>query len=423
MIIIEWIFGLLTTVIFYNSINRIMKSTSKSISDYVIVTIYILNCLPVLLDITLGVPNYPSYYYDFTIAQAKNEVRLVYDLYIFVIIVSLAYYAKRANSNNSCNEENNPLGRKSEIFSKGFVATLLLLLPMLHVLLSPYLLGYLTEYGQASQRGAPVDFGNQNAIFCLISIVIFCQMFFSREGKRSDYLILLLYIFVIVWLNGKRNIVLILAMFFTYYYNNSIWRDKHKINLKLSGIIFLFLLLIYSTNYLIETKGSIGDSWDEVYTASRIDFGRDDVTKFVINRETFEQNPIQDYRLQGLLANVLMFVPRVIWEDKPYPHYRYLTAELVNLSPQTIHFGMTPSIIEQVISDFGILGYPICVLFLIWLCKYTDKQKNVSRKMLLLMLILGSLSMSMDYVAIYVLIYFIFAIFDLINRNRIELRS
>ncbi|MGA4516276.1 hypothetical protein ACPA0F_03255 [Solibacillus silvestris] len=415
MIIIEWIFVILTTFISLISLRRIINSVSKSIADYVLTAIYLLNCFPVLLDLIYGIPNYQSLFSSFTIAQMKNEVRLVYDFYIFSIMLSLGLYAKYVHSkrkNYSLSLDNT---RNTLIFKS--ICIFLILLPFLHVLFSPYSLNYILEYGSAGLRGIPPEFSELNALFGLLSIIFFCLLFFSRKGRKSDYLLLMLYSFSLVWVNGKRNIVLILAVFFLYYYNNSKWRENHKINLKLLTAVFIIFMLSFSTNYLINTRGSIENTWDEIYTASRIDFGRDDVTKYVINMETFEGNPIQEYRLQGLIGSVFMYFPRILWEEKPYQHYRYLTAKLVGGDPATIHFGMTPSIIEQAIADFGNFGYPICVLFLLLFCRYADKQKSTFRKAILLMLILGALSMSMDYLAVYIVIYFSLVLLGLLVKG------
>lgn len=421
MIIFEWIIVLITTYTFLCSLSRITNGTTKSVSDYVILTLYVMNCFPIFLDLVFGVPNYPNSLYKLTIAQLNNKVRFVYDIYILFVILILGIYSNFANKNNTSTSNSIDYKNQYNLFSNKFF----LFLPFLHVIFSQYLLKYLTIYGSAAQRGVSSEFEYLNAMFCLVSILAFCQRFFLREGKRSDYLILLIYSFLIVWINGKRNIVLVLFLLFVYYYNNSKWKEKHKINLKLLSFLFVILLLIYSTAYLVEARDSITYNLDDIYTMIRIDFGRDDVTKFVIDMESFKNIPIQEYRGQGLLATVFMFVPRVIWNNKPYPHYRYLTAKLVDLNPATVHFGMTPSILEQAIADFGHLGYLVCIIFLIVICGYIDKQKGIYNKALLLILILGLLSMSMDYLMIYALIYIILKIMDLLRtltKQRIIMR-
>jgi hypothetical protein len=371
-----------------------------------------MNCFPVFLDLILGIPNYQPYFYEFTIAQSKNEVRLVYDIYVFFIVLSLGLYSNYSYKNYKVNNNIASLDKVSKLFA----SKILILLPFIHILFSPYAMDYIMIYGQALQRGATTEFGNLNALLCLISIIAFCQSLFPRKGKKSDYFILAFYSFLIIWINGKRNIILILASLFIYYYSNTIWKNRHKINLKIFSIVFVISLVLYSTFYLVETKGTINFAWDEIYTMARIDYGRDDVTKFVINMESFEDDPIQEYRAQGLVGTLFMYVPRSIWEGKPYSHYRYLTAKLVGLDPETIHFGMTPSILEQSIADFGNLGYPICLLFLILFCRYTDKQNNLFLKSLLLILILGALSMSMDYLGIYIVILILVLVLSYLRR-------
>ena len=64
----------------------------------------------------------------------------------------------------------------------------------------------------------------------------------------------------------------------------------------------------------------------------RVDFGRDDVVKYVISEEFFKHKMILDYRLQSIISLLLFFIPRSIWPTKPYPHYMYLTGHLLNLN-------------------------------------------------------------------------------------------
>lgn len=129
----------------------------------------------------------------------------------------------------------------------------------------------------------------------------------------------------------------------------------------------------------------------------RINFGRDDVTKFVLYREIIEHNPILNYRGETFLSTIFMLIPRGVWPNKPYPHYRYLTAALFGTTIYNIPGGMTPSLFEMSISNFGVLaGMSISIFTIIYICNIADKCKSIPRKAIYLLLVTALLTQSID---------------------------
>ena len=59
-------------------------------------------------------------------------------------------------------------------------------------------------------------------------------------------------------------------------------------------------------------------NFDSVYDMLRVDFGRDDVIKYVIYKEFFKQNHILDYPGQSFFSTLFIFIPRIIWPSKPF---------------------------------------------------------------------------------------------------------
>ena len=152
----------------------------------------------------------------------------------------------------------------------------------------------------------------------------------------------------------------------------------------------------YTLLYKINTINSLRII-DSLYLAFRIDFGRDDVTKFVLYKEIIEKQPILNYRGESLIATFLFFIPRSLWINKPFPHYRYLTAALYNTQILDIPAGMTPSIFEMSIANFGvILGIIFTLIFLIFCIKISDNEKSIVLKAMYLIMIIGILTQSMD---------------------------
>lgn len=408
MIISDYILVIISTYLALIAYKEIVYSQSTNLYNYAILIIYILNCTPVFMDIVFGIPTYPVWYSGFTMSQGNPVVRLIYNVYIIFVLGGLFLFNSRMRNKSTYQI----LGSKKFVLNK-FWLYLGTLLPFIHIVLSPYISNYLV-YGQITNRNIPVKFNNINASLILVSIVCFSELFF--KGKRKSLVLFLLFNFLIIWINGKRNILIILLFLYMFYYNSYINKKNNylKYIVPLAGIA----IVLFSVFYLIQTRKSIDANFEDMYLNYRIDFGRDDVTKFVIYRELIEKNPIHDYRLQGLISILFIWIPRSIWLNKPYLHYRYLTAELVNLTPTTIHFGMTPSILEQFISDFGWIGIFLTPIILIILLNYSNNRLTVLEKVILLLLIINLLSMGFDYMLIYFIFIVIYRL--LVNLTKIS---
>ena len=150
MIVFELIIVIITTYIFGRSLSRILNGTSNSISDYVLLALYILNCFPVFLDLVFGIPVYQNYFYKFKIVQLDKRVRLVYDIYILCIVIILGLYSNIFNKKGKeiDNNYSDYKGLKNFFSNKFFI-----FLPFIHILFSPYLVNYFTIYGTATKRG------------------------------------------------------------------------------------------------------------------------------------------------------------------------------------------------------------------------------------------------------------------------------
>lgn len=401
VIFIEWILIGVSTLIFYNSLNKLMSYKSKSIVDYIILIIYIFNCLPIFFDKIIGPPQYNEWFFNFEVAMSTESVNVIYSLYILFAISSLAIYGKY----QSFKEQEKIYHKNSSLLFNNNVLPFIILLPYIHVLLSGQLSSYFM-YGTYNARGISSSFYQLNIILIFISIFAFCCYFFSKNLQKKDLLLLIIYGLSIAWLDGKRYIIVTLGIMFLFYYLNSLNANLLRIKLKRSVFILILVFISFNILYITSVKTIADSSLESVYTSFRIDLGRDDVTKFVIYKEVIEKDSILEYRGQSFLATLLVLVPRDIWLDKPLPHYRYLTSELYETaSPLNIHSGITPSFFEMSIANLGIkIGIPFAILFLLIITWLIDKVKSVSRKSLYLLLVIGLLTQSIDALIAYIVI-------------------
>lgn len=389
----EWILIITSSILFIKSFNRILNYNSKSVADYVMLVIYVFNCLPVLLDNLVGIPKYVSWFYKFKLALENDTVSIIYSLYILASIISLAFYLKRKNRNSV----NDVYSHNNSILFNNRILPIIILLPYMHILISGNTSSYFI-YGTMSSRGLANNFYQMNTFLVFISIFAFCCLFFSKNRSIKAYLFLLLpYAFSIAWVDGKRYIIVTLIITFLYFYLNSINARMKKIPIKSVFLFIAFGFLIFNFIYALYVKPIATNSFDSMYSSYRIDFGRDDVTKFVLYREIILEEPILEYRGETFISTVFTFVPRDIWPSKPYPHYRYLSAELYDTSIFDIPSGMTPSLYEMSVANLGVtLGMIFTIGILILACLWADNSKSVPRKAIYLLIIIGLLTQSID---------------------------
>lgn len=399
--VFDWILVMISTIFAYKSAKRLFNYKSTTIADYIMLIIYVFNCLPILLDLTLGIPPYyimPWYSY-FNVALNNDTVRLTYSIYILISISILNLYIVRKKHISKIIY----IQSKSVIFRKG-ILFFFIILPFIYILLSGSLPNYL-KYGSASARGVSNTSYEFICIFELIGLFAFCCWFFSESQKPKNYVWLTLYGTLIAWIDGKRYIVVTIILMFLFFYLNSSYAIKKRVPIKRILLVVSSLFILYYFVYAIVVKPTAMITFESLYLSFRVDFGRDDVTKFVLYRELIENNPILEYRGLTVLSAIFMLVPRSIWPNKPYPHYRYLTAELFGTTVYNIPAGMTPSLYEMSIANFGVIaGMAISITLIVYVCYIADKSKSIPRQALYLLLLTALLTQSMDAVTAFIVL-------------------
>ena len=149
-------------------------------------------------------------------------------------------------------------------------------------------------------------------------------------------------------------------------------------------------------------------NFDSVYDMLRVDFGRDDVIKYVIYEEFFKKNHILDYPGQSFFSTLFIFIPRIIWPNKPYSHYQYLTSSILGLPISKLPAGTTPCWYEMTLCNFGYFGYLVGIFGLIGFCYFADGMKQTKSKSLVFMLILVLLTQNTDVYVVYILFIFMY---------------
>ena len=392
-----------STIVMYKSFVLVTSYRSKSISDFCILLLYMFQILPVLMDYIIGRPQYKTWYEDFRIAIDNDYVSIIYDIYILILFFSLNLVSKKARM----------LYDEQNLEIKYAIPDLFLWLmvwaPYLYIILSGTAGKYLF-YGSSGARGLSADVTTVVSNLIILGVFSSQILYFKNKRNLMNALLLFLYSFTIIWISGKRYIVATIVFCFFYMYIVNKKKEKHQLNAKYIMIFSVVAIIVYSVYYITNIKVTSNGTWQDTYAMTRIDFGRDDVVKFTIMREYFQRDHILEYPLQTIISTVFMIVPRKIFPNKSYPHYRYLTASLYHTTVLSIPAGMTPSILEMFISNFRYLGMPLCIIFLCWFCKKADREINIEGKFVYAFVLMGMLTQNMDALIFifYVWIYLVF---------------
>lgn len=412
-ICLDWILILLSTYVLFKAVNRMVLRPNASIGNYAILITWAFCCLPILLDYLIGRPKYETVYWykPFIEPMANDEVSITYDLLILATIIALHFY---------CNgHERKGSSVRALAWSTGLswikpLVFVIVVSPFAYVMVSG-LLPYFLVYGDPGTRGMPEGANTMVTALLLLSIIAFSTWFFEKKKfKLTDIGIFILYSFAIAWVAGKRFVIALLIIVYLYYYLNRDLPRKRRKQLLYVLPALLCSLVIFSGFYLVGVRPLSDTSFTSVYEMLRVDFGRDDVTKYVIYQEFFLNNHILDYPGQTFLSTFFVWVPRAFWSAKPFQHYQYLTSSILDLPIPDLPAGTTPCWWEMSLANFSYVGYFVAIAGVLLLVTLADRAKAVSTRATALVLVIALMTQSIDaYVSLVLLliVQYLFSIF------------
>jgi hypothetical protein len=196
-----------------------------------------------------------------------------------------------------------------------------------------------------------------------IAVLSACGLILAGE-KRPAYLIpICVFTFAALWLNGKRNIVILATVLILL--SLRIRGILSKRGVYLFGLVGLAGFLGYSQWYQGRYR-PIVSSFDTYYEMARMDFSRDADIRMALYAELEEvASPILGYRGQGLLFDLFFFIPRSVWEDKPLPYYFYITSTALQEPRVYRTWGIATTFLSEAIANLGLAGLIVGPLFII----------------------------------------------------------
>lgn len=379
--LLNWLTFAWLLILTIASIRQIVKGQRHSV--YWVIPVLFLFCgLPLLLDETIGHLNYNNEP-GFALASADELTNILYCLYIAVVPVIWLWVGKsKVNSSYPMSIRTIPDGFAMEVEQLNVIHRVvlfaMLVCPLLMVLFSSYSTEYLTFYETARFTNVFEPIRSYISIACFLAIMAGCYLLaksppliYGRWPSSKSVILLAPWMLIAVWINGKRGAVAVLAfLLILALRHRGVLRGLKTYILLASSLI---IVLTFSVFYQFHSERL--DT--TLYENARIDFGRDHTIKMTIFAELHpETMRILEYRGQSILFNLIAFIPRKLWPEKPLLYAQYFTSAMFLVEPQPWDWGMTTCWLEEAIANFSWLGMLIGPLLMGIIFRAGDSTKS-----------------------------------------------
>ncbi len=290
------------------------------------------------------------------------------------------------------------------------------LIPIVIALLVPSYRGNFLSYGA---RYTMSNVAEIPAFILGIGSVAFVFYLLHIDNKRRIRNIFSIVLaFLTVYLRGSRAIIANMMVMSMYAFLLS---DKIEFKKLFKIILFLvpFCFLLFYLYHLLFRNSS-----ESFYSYYSIDFSRDYTTIFSIYAQTHGIE-VLEYAGQSILFCLLFWIPRRIFEGKPFPFPTYMTLALLGTPikyAKNLTMRTTTNIFSEGISNFGIvLGTLFIVIVILIVLRVIDSTKSISFKFL--WIYIGFDILVLDFANwIYPVLFMllVFVIFDYIYDRKVE---
>jgi hypothetical protein len=342
--------------------------------------IFVLFCGgPILLDLTYGAPEY-SYQWGFIVSQFDRTTNLVYLGYLAVIPIILELFGGRTAAGGL----REPIVLDLVRWPRVAAWAAMLALPA-SLLLAPRPELFL-QYASALQD--PTAQGNALyyiivSLVAVLAIIAAVLVLAARSTWPIERVLAAPLLVLALWTHGKRSSVALAALLLLYL----LWMRGTLRGTRFIGVALAVGLGLGAFSYLYQTRvREVGAEEQDrtrsrqsskFYVNLRIDFGRDAVIKQAIYGELHpERLRILDYRGESLVFYGLFFVPRRLWPNKPFPYAVYATAAMMHAPVRDYRWGITTSILDEAIANFGWLGLLLGPLVPARVCAIGDRRRS-----------------------------------------------
>lgn len=315
-------------------------------------------------------------------ALTDNQTSSIYNYYIgtVLLIFLIASYRVKKDINLSASMIDSFYQKIDK--NKAYLLVFLLVPIFLAVLSKDY--SYYMEYvnrarseGNYLQQLARKMATLAMPVFAMLSALCMRNILRGKKISGSFFLILILLMLFVadVYIHGKRSSV----ASFTFFWILLVVLTK-QLSIR-GGILFLTLILFIFYGFMLFYGKNIEGATTafDIYQGLRIDLSRDYGTKFVIFHELLNDNYVLPYKGASFHFLSTFYIPREMWESKPWPYAVYVTNSFFgNFGEANLYgWGLTTSILMELISNTGWFGLIIFPVFYVWAIKKLEKTSSL----------------------------------------------
>ncbi len=329
--------------------------------------------VPAALNIFAGVPHY-RFFIDFNTAATNLDVQFVYAFYVCGAPVLWTWMGR---ARGDCSVQRVAPRKLDMLRRVRWALYLVAWSPALLLIGAPSPAMY-ANYAMVLVASLPDDVKTYNAYVAAATVLSALSIAGVLRTARNLTLAALAWmppLLVSIWLNGKRNIVLIaLLSIFVVLVDRGIlngWK------LGVSAAIALLGFVAYTVTYQAVFRYTGDRTENDNYEALRVDFGRDHGIKRAILAEfDSNQRPILEYRGESVLFWVTAFIPRQTWPEKPWPYAVYATSAAIGITPRDLGWGITTGWLEEAVANFSWAGFLLGPLAIALVCRFGDESRD-----------------------------------------------
>ncbi len=348
-----------------------------SSNDIALITLWVFYAVPlvILAAYDQGPELFPPM---LTIATQNTQTAWIHAPFL-MFVASLLILSRKPSAYKNFNSTFG-VGFKADVIFLYPLSFMLLVLCIYLVISSPEPSSYL-EYGLYSRAQTrhlvSYDMAAWHAwITTLATLCILCSgvLLMVQAHRKNIPALLFTYIPVVslaAWFNGKRNAVA-MGLFFILL----VVGLKKNLSTGLKVLLVIFLLVAFTcySSWYQARRGLDGVNTVESYL---LNFGRDHCLRLAIFTE-LNGDEILEYRGQSFVFDLLAFIPRSFWPEKPWPYATYFTSKAFgNRDLHVYGWQVTTGIFDECISNFSWAGLVIGPLIVLCLCRINDKDPRL----------------------------------------------
>lgn len=333
---------------------------------------------PILLDLTLGPPEY-SYQWGFIVSQFDRTTNFIYLGYLALIPILLELFGGRGAVGGVIA----PITLELRSWPRVAAWATLFALPT-SLLLAPrpeLFLRYASAIRNPTEQGSILYF-LVISLVATLAVIAAVLILAARDSRSIERVVAGPLLALALWTQGKRSSVALASLLLLYL----LWMRGTLRGARFIGVALAVGLAVGSFSYFYQTevrdipggeREHVSRQASTFYVNARIDYGRDAVIKQAIFAELYpERLQILEYRGESLVFDALFFLPRSLWPGKPYPYALYVSAAMMRVPVEGLHWGVTTSIFEEAIANFGWLGMVLAPLIVARVCATGDRRRS-----------------------------------------------